>query len=161
MAAPVRASLQTRNYTASAPRCYNYSQYNYAFPHPTTFRLEAKPQLSSLFSLHPYTSSAPHPSFPWCCSSFLDTWTSAKERQQDSIMVGTKQVLYKLVVLGDGGVGKTALTIQLCLEHFVETVSLLLLITISCPLIICLRHRISLHCPRPSLTGWLANKPAT
>ncbi|ORY07621.1 hypothetical protein K493DRAFT_273416 [Basidiobolus meristosporus CBS 931.73] len=30
-------------------------------------------------------------------------------------------VLYKLVVLGDGGVGKTALTIQLCLNHFVET----------------------------------------
>lgn len=33
-------------------------------------------------------------------------------------------VLYKLVVLGDGGVGKTALTIQLCLQHFVETVNL-------------------------------------
>lgn len=29
--------------------------------------------------------------------------------------------LYKLVVLGDGGVGKTALTIQLCLNHFLET----------------------------------------
>ncbi|KAK9447376.1 GTPase NRas precursor [Limtongia smithiae] len=28
---------------------------------------------------------------------------------------------YKLVVLGDGGVGKTALTMQLCLSHFVET----------------------------------------
>ncbi|RKP10690.1 small GTPase superfamily [Thamnocephalis sphaerospora] len=28
-------------------------------------------------------------------------------------------MLYKLVVLGDGGVGKTALTIQLCLNHFV------------------------------------------
>ncbi|KAF9336131.1 Ras GTPase ras2 [Podila minutissima] len=27
-------------------------------------------------------------------------------------------MLYKLVVLGDGGVGKTALTIQLCLNHF-------------------------------------------
>ncbi|KAI8903445.1 small G-protein Ras2 [Powellomyces hirtus] len=27
--------------------------------------------------------------------------------------------LYRLVVLGDGGVGKTALTIQLCLNHFV------------------------------------------
>lgn len=36
-----------------------------------------------------------------------------------------KMVLYKLVVLGDGGVGKTALTIQLTLQHFVETVSLL------------------------------------
>ena len=36
-----------------------------------------------------------------------------------------RMVLYKLVVLGDGGVGKTALTIQLCLQHFVETVSLL------------------------------------
>lgn len=34
-----------------------------------------------------------------------------------------RMVLYKLVVLGDGGVGKTALTIQLCLQHFVETVS--------------------------------------
>jgi GTPase KRas protein len=30
--------------------------------------------------------------------------------------------MHKLVVLGDGGVGKTALTIQLCLQHFVETV---------------------------------------
>ncbi|KAI9024302.1 small GTPase superfamily [Phycomyces nitens] len=30
-------------------------------------------------------------------------------------------ILYKIVVLGDGGVGKTALTIQLCLNHFVET----------------------------------------
>lgn len=29
--------------------------------------------------------------------------------------------MYKLVVLGDGGVGKTALTIQLTLQHFVET----------------------------------------
>jgi GTPase SAR1 family protein len=36
-----------------------------------------------------------------------------------------KMVLYKLVVLGDGGVGKTALTIQLTLQHFVETVSTL------------------------------------
>jgi len=27
---------------------------------------------------------------------------------------------YKIVVLGDGGVGKTALTIQLCSNHFVE-----------------------------------------
>ncbi|KAI9781124.1 MAG: Ras GTPase ras2 [Peltula sp. TS41687] len=32
-----------------------------------------------------------------------------------------KATLYKLVVLGDGGVGKTALTIQLCLNHFIET----------------------------------------
>ncbi|KAI1260910.1 ras small monomeric GTPase [Xylariaceae sp. FL1019] len=32
-----------------------------------------------------------------------------------------RMVLYRLVVLGDGGVGKTALTIQLCLQHFVET----------------------------------------
>ncbi|KAG0778963.1 hypothetical protein G6F21_012777 [Rhizopus arrhizus] len=30
-------------------------------------------------------------------------------------------MLYKLVVLGDGGVGKTALTIQLCLNHFVDS----------------------------------------
>jgi len=36
-----------------------------------------------------------------------------------------KMVLYKLVVLGDGGVGKTALTIQLTLQHFVETVRIL------------------------------------
>ncbi|CAK7269394.1 RAS2 protein [Sporothrix epigloea] len=35
--------------------------------------------------------------------------------------MANKMVLYKLVVLGDGGVGKTALTIQLCLQHFVET----------------------------------------
>ncbi|KAG9254549.1 ras family-domain-containing protein [Emericellopsis atlantica] len=32
-----------------------------------------------------------------------------------------RMVLYKLVVLGDGGVGKTALTIQLCMQHFIET----------------------------------------
>ncbi|CAD6500641.1 BgTH12-06350 [Blumeria graminis f. sp. triticale] len=35
--------------------------------------------------------------------------------------MAAKMVLYKLVVLGDGGVGKTALTIQLTLQHFVET----------------------------------------
>ncbi|KAB8346170.1 hypothetical protein FH972_023215 [Carpinus fangiana] len=35
--------------------------------------------------------------------------------------MSSKMTLYKLVVLGDGGVGKTALTIQLCLNHFVET----------------------------------------
>lgn len=32
-----------------------------------------------------------------------------------------KMTLYKLVVVGDGGVGKTALVIQLALNHFVET----------------------------------------
>ncbi|EPQ61889.1 GTP-binding protein [Blumeria graminis f. sp. tritici 96224] len=36
--------------------------------------------------------------------------------------MAAKMVLYKLVVLGDGGVGKTALTIQLTLQHFVETI---------------------------------------
>ncbi|RPA91646.1 ras-domain-containing protein [Choiromyces venosus 120613-1] len=35
--------------------------------------------------------------------------------------MAARMTLYKLVVLGDGGVGKTALTIQLCLNHFVET----------------------------------------
>lgn len=35
-----------------------------------------------------------------------------------------KMVLYKLVVMGDSSVGKTALTIQLCLQYFVETVRL-------------------------------------
>jgi GTPase SAR1 family protein len=40
-----------------------------------------------------------------------------------------KMVLYKLVVLGDGGVGKTALTIQLTLQHFVETVRMSPLLT--------------------------------
>lgn len=44
-------------------------------------------------------------------------------------------VLYKLVVLGDGGVGKTALTIQLCLQHFVETVS--------SPIALAVYHRIA------------------
>ena len=34
-----------------------------------------------------------------------------------------KRGLYKLVVLGDGGVGKTALTIQLTLQHFVKSAS--------------------------------------
>lgn len=28
-------------------------------------------------------------------------------------------LFYQIVVLGDGGVGKTALTIQLCLNHFI------------------------------------------
>ncbi|KAK9374181.1 ras family-domain-containing protein [Lipomyces chichibuensis] len=32
-----------------------------------------------------------------------------------------ENAVFKMVVLGDGGVGKTALTIQLCLNHFVET----------------------------------------
>jgi GTPase SAR1 family protein len=31
-----------------------------------------------------------------------------------------KMALYRLVLLGDGGVGKSALTIQLTLQHFVE-----------------------------------------
>ncbi|KAL9057781.1 MAG: hypothetical protein Q9162_002122 [Coniocarpon cinnabarinum] len=35
--------------------------------------------------------------------------------------MASKMTMYKLAVLGDGGVGKTALTIQLCLNHFVET----------------------------------------
>lgn len=39
-----------------------------------------------------------------------------------AVKMAGKMVLHKLVVLGDGGVGKTALTIQLCLQHFVETV---------------------------------------
>ncbi|KAI8870584.1 ras-domain-containing protein [Ramicandelaber brevisporus] len=30
-------------------------------------------------------------------------------------------IFYKLVIVGDGAVGKTALTIQMCLNHFVET----------------------------------------
>jgi len=34
-----------------------------------------------------------------------------------------RMIRYKLVVLGDDGVGKTALAVQLCLEHFVETVN--------------------------------------
>lgn len=49
----------------------------------------------------------------------------SRARTGPSTMAG-KMVLYKLVVLGDGGVGKTALTIQLTLQHFVETVSALL-----------------------------------
>jgi GTPase KRas protein len=44
-----------------------------------------------------------------------------------------KMVLYKLVVLGDGGVGKTALTIQLTLQHFVETVRNIYLVMASSP----------------------------
>ncbi|KAI9832972.1 MAG: Ras GTPase ras2 [Phylliscum demangeonii] len=40
---------------------------------------------------------------------------------KNSRSLAGKATLYKLVVLGDGGVGKTALTIQLCLNHFIET----------------------------------------
>ncbi|ROW13309.1 hypothetical protein VPNG_05442 [Cytospora leucostoma] len=36
-------------------------------------------------------------------------------------MAGRFTTPHKIVVLGDGGVGKTALTIQLCLQHFIET----------------------------------------
>lgn len=46
----------------------------------------------------------------------------ASSSLQKPLKMAGKMVLYKLVVLGDGGVGKTALTIQLCLQHFVETV---------------------------------------
>lgn len=57
-----------------------------------------------------------------------------------------RMVLYKLVVLGDGGVGKTALTIQLCLQHFVETVSVSFRTSLS-PASIArpLRHRDEAH----------------
>jgi len=48
---------------------------------------------------------------------------SALTRPHNTLIMAGKMVLYKLVVLGDGGVGKTALTIQLTLQHFVETVS--------------------------------------
>jgi hypothetical protein len=39
--------------------------------------------------------------------------------QVSSSMV-EKMAVYRLVLLGDGGVGKSALTIQLTLQHFVE-----------------------------------------
>lgn len=51
-------------------------------------------------------------------------------------------VLYKLVVLGDGGVGKTALTIQLCLQHFVETVSIHITTLLPCLLAASLSPRL-------------------
>ena len=35
-------------------------------------------------------------------------------------MSSYNSINYKICVLGDGGVGKTALTIQLCSNHFVE-----------------------------------------
>ncbi len=34
-------------------------------------------------------------------------------------------VLYRLVVFGEGGVGKTSLTVQLCLQRFFEVVRFL------------------------------------
>lgn len=58
----------------------------------------------------------------WSLSpSYIRTPTTRPCHSLPSTMAG-KMILYKLVVLGDGGVGKTALTIQLCLQHFVETV---------------------------------------
>jgi RecA-family ATPase len=38
-----------------------------------------------------------------------------------------KMTLYKLVVLGDGGVGKTALTIQVCVPPFSAQIWMLLI----------------------------------
>ena len=40
-----------------------------------------------------------------------------------------KMALYKLVLLGDVGVGKSALVIQLIMQHFVEPVSALIPLT--------------------------------
>ena len=37
--------------------------------------------------------------------------------------MAAKAVSHRLAVLGDGGVGKTALTIRFIMQHFVETVS--------------------------------------
>ncbi|PWI75360.1 hypothetical protein PCL_06018 [Purpureocillium lilacinum] len=54
-------------------------------------------------------------------NSFHPQLASREERFVCSAAMAGRMVLYKLVVLGDGGVGKTALTIQLCLQHFVET----------------------------------------
>lgn len=87
----------------------------------------AVPLLPSFRTPHPPAAAAPvspgprlsafRPSCP-----LLFPLSQGPKRRHSPNMAG-RMVLYKLVVLGDGGVGKTALTIQLCLQHFVETVS--------------------------------------
>ena len=72
-------------------------------------------------SSHPYRLATLLPEL----STLPDPTSSASSTARTTM--AARMILYKLVVLGDGGVGKTALTIQLCLQHFVETVSLLLL----------------------------------
>ena len=41
----------------------------------------------------------------------------------ENIIMGEKMSPYKLVLLGDAGVGKSALVIQLTMQHFIEPVS--------------------------------------
>ena len=54
-------------------------------------------------------------------TSFVRVATALSSLRLLRVSLFYKMMLYRLVVLGDGAVGKTALTIQLCLNHFVET----------------------------------------
>ncbi|KAI1880199.1 hypothetical protein JX265_001820 [Neoarthrinium moseri] len=64
--------------------------------------------------------SFPHPrSDAWTISSIVSPLAGAPNTCDDTM--ASRMKLYKIVVLGDGGVGKTALTSRLCYQHFVET----------------------------------------
>lgn len=99
----------------------------------TSTTADSNPTIDLHTTHQPISFASPQLNLPFPTNPTLSSLLLARRQRRDReshphifIMAG-KMVLYKLVVLGDGGVGKTALTIQLCLQHFVETVCLVVL----------------------------------